>query len=193
MKDRGKVQGRRRPENGSQLAELAIILPVLFLIIFGIWDLGAAFALKQKLTNAAREAARIVVSETGCPTCTGVPPRIQAAAGAVVQYLDNDGLDASCITPTAPTSTASYTDPAGNTVQYQWQYTCNGITLIISRGDTSPHGPYISITEPSGSVVRAAATQVTLTYPLSWRAERLLPEPVPASVTSQLTMQNLVP
>ena len=183
-----------RLERGSQLAELAIALPVLFLIAFGIWDFGSAFALKQKLTNAAAQGARIVVSATGCLTCTGTPPRIQAAAGAVVTYLENDGLQAaSCINPSSPTSSSSYANAAGTTIQYQWVYSCNGITLQISRGDGSGNGTFIPVTEPDGSVAQAPATQVTLTDPLTWRAERLLPEPVPSTVSTRVTMENLVP
>jgi hypothetical protein len=184
----------RRLERGSQLAELAIALPILFLIVFGIWDFGSAFALKQKLTNAASQGARIIVSTPDCLTCNGTPPRIQAAASAVVTYLENDGLQgASCISPSSPTSSASYTNAAGTTIQYQWVYTCNGITLQISHGDGSGNGTFIPVTEPDGSVAQAPATQVTLSYPLTWRAESLLPEPVPSAVSTQVTMENLVP
>lgn len=47
-----------RCERGQQLAELAIVLPFLVLILLGAIDLGRAFRTYTSLTNAAREAAR---------------------------------------------------------------------------------------------------------------------------------------
>jgi Flp pilus assembly protein TadG len=48
-----------RPERGSQLLELAIVVPLLILLIAGIVDLGGAFYTYEGLANAAREGARM--------------------------------------------------------------------------------------------------------------------------------------
>ena len=45
-------------EKGQAAAELALVLPVLLLILFGCIDLGRVFASWMTLTNAAREGAR---------------------------------------------------------------------------------------------------------------------------------------
>ena len=47
----------RDGEAGVQLVELAILLPLLMVLVVGVFDFGAAFNLKQQLTNAARSAA----------------------------------------------------------------------------------------------------------------------------------------
>ena len=43
---------------GAALVEMAIILPLLFLIVFGIFEFGRAMVITNSLTNAAREGAR---------------------------------------------------------------------------------------------------------------------------------------
>lgn len=49
-----------KPSNqkGQALVELAILLPLLLLIVFGITEFGRALYIKNSLTNAAREGAR---------------------------------------------------------------------------------------------------------------------------------------
>lgn len=43
---------------GAALVELAIILPLLLLIVFGIFEFGRAMFITNTLNNAAREGAR---------------------------------------------------------------------------------------------------------------------------------------
>jgi Flp pilus assembly protein TadG len=48
----------RRREGGQSLAELAMLLPVLMLILLGSFDLGRAFSVWMALANGSREGAR---------------------------------------------------------------------------------------------------------------------------------------
>ncbi len=41
--------------SGSQLLEFAVALPLLVVLVVGIFDFGEAFNVKQKLSNMARE------------------------------------------------------------------------------------------------------------------------------------------
>lgn len=45
-------------QKGAALVELAIILPILLLIVFGIFEFGRAMFIINTLNNAAREGAR---------------------------------------------------------------------------------------------------------------------------------------
>ncbi len=182
-------QGRER---GSQLLEFAIAAPMLLLLVIGVWDYGAAFALKQKLTNAAREGARIVsetpssTADVGGTPCTPAPCNIQAGMRAVVQYVDHAGLNASCLLSAAPTSAA----PSNG-----WIYSCNKITLEIDRGIVSGSfvEPYIAVPQPGIGTVNVGMTVVTLIYPVTWTAGQLVPPPLPPQITSQVKMQNIYP
>jgi Flp pilus assembly protein TadG len=165
-----------RGERGVELVEFALVVPLLLLLVAGIFDFGSAFALRQKMTNAARQCARIVVSSplTDQNCQSAVPCSIEAAAGAVVQYMDVAGASVSCIQPDAPTSTGAM----------EWTYACaNGTSLVINRG--------YAVTSANGSMV--PATRVTLVYPLRWWLSRFLPGYGGlGKITTQFTMQNLV-
>jgi Flp pilus assembly protein TadG len=176
MTIRRSVFGRLRSSKGAQLVEFGLVLPVLVFLVLGIWDFGESFAVKAKLTNAAREGARIVVSTplTNFNCSSSAPCPIVAAAQSVVNYLTNANVDVSCISPSSPTTTA--------TIGEEWTWTCsNGTTLDINRSSV--------ILENS---VYLPATVVTLTYPLKWRLATFLPKTRFAkTVTTIITMENL--
>lgn len=47
-----------RTHSGQELAEFAVVLPLLLLVSFGVLDLGRIFHAAITITNAAREGAR---------------------------------------------------------------------------------------------------------------------------------------
>jgi len=56
-----KVGRGRRGDAGAELVEFALVLPLLLLVIVGIFDFGFLFRDYGVITNAAREGARIGV------------------------------------------------------------------------------------------------------------------------------------
>lgn len=52
---------RWRSEDGAQLVEFALVLPLLLLVVLGIAEFGIIFQRYEVVTNAAREGARIAV------------------------------------------------------------------------------------------------------------------------------------
>jgi len=163
-----------RAERGSQLLEFSLALPILLLLAMGILDFGSTFALKAKLTNAAREGARIVVSTplTNLNCSSSVPCPIQAAVNDMKNYLNNAGVDASCLDANSATSTASLS----------WTFTCdNGASIEINRGLLLTTG---SLTVPS--------TRVVLSWPVRWKLAGFLPAAsLPGTVNAIVTMANL--
>ena len=75
---------------------MALTLPLLLLVVFGIFDFGFMFQRYEVVTNAAREAARIGV--LGTPAIT---PRPQAEQRAL-NYLHASGIGASGTLRAAP-------------------------------------------------------------------------------------------
>ena len=49
---------RRSPIGGAAAVEMALVLPLLLLLVFGIVDFGRALNLQITLTQAAREGVR---------------------------------------------------------------------------------------------------------------------------------------
>jgi len=167
---------------GAQLLEFAFALPFLAVIAVGVTDFGEAYNVKHKLTNAAREGARITVSSpTTDSSCTdSTPCSIEAAATEVQNYMANAGLSkASCITPTSPTSSGTNT----------WTWSCNSVTLTINRG---------YLVTSSGSSVVIPATHVTLSYPYTWSFGSIIKllggssSSMPSTLSTDVVMQNLV-
>jgi Flp pilus assembly protein TadG len=66
----------RRRQGGQALAEFALVVPVLMLIVIGTLDVGRAVFAYDSVANAAREAARfaIVHGGTGATSCPVGPP-----------------------------------------------------------------------------------------------------------------------
>jgi len=56
---------------GSEVAEAALVLPLMFMILLGIFWFGQAFRIYGTLTHAAREGARAAVAPA-CSTCASL-------------------------------------------------------------------------------------------------------------------------
>ena len=77
---------RVRTARGQAVIEMALTLPLLLLVIFGIFDFGFMFQRYEVVTNAAREAARLgVLRDSGGYTAP-------EAAARAVSYLDASGV-----------------------------------------------------------------------------------------------------
>jgi len=64
MFTRRPIRPVRHPDSrqGAAAVETALVLPLFFLIVFGIIEFGRAFMVAQLLTNAAREGARAAIT-----------------------------------------------------------------------------------------------------------------------------------
>ena len=76
-------------ERGQAVIELALTLPLLLLVVMGIFDFGFLFQRYDVVTNAAREGARVGV----LPDYTTTD-----AVNRALQYLDAGGLGGPGIT-----------------------------------------------------------------------------------------------
>lgn len=193
-------RGRRNSSAGSQLLELALVVPILLLIVIGVWDFGNAFAMKQKLTNAARGAARVMVSTpfmnppnpTGCTTA--VPCSVVSAATSVQNYLTNAGLDGSWITPSTPTNSPSVgscewtwiSSPSNSTASDYYKLDIVGNVWIETDGTVVP---FSASSATAGSVL---GTQVTLEYPVNWNWAAVFPSgSFGHEIVTSVTMVNI--
>ena len=149
-------------ESAAQIVEFAVSLPLLILFVVGIFDFSNAVSLKQKLTNAAREAARVAAADSandlGSPS-TAVPASVGDAFQVVDNYLLSDKVNDCGL------SAAGSPTPTGLT----WTYTAAGggcpgagISLSINRGCTSP------ITA-NGNTLNLIGTCITITYAYKWQ------------------------
>ena len=78
---------RGRRDEGAAAVELALVLPILIVILFGIISFGIVFAQKLALSNAGREAARfgtVGLTTADRPTCAEVTSRVQSALAGTI-------------------------------------------------------------------------------------------------------------
>lgn len=93
---------RRERSRGQALVEFAIILPVFFLVVAGMFDLGLGVYSDLTLVNAAREGARLGVIDPG--NTSAIEARVRAMAG----NLDDGKLtvNVACERPSGSSFTA---------------------------------------------------------------------------------------
>ncbi len=76
----------RNREKGASAIEFALAMPIVFLVLFGVFELGLAFWYQQELTSAVREGARRGSTITAR---TWDQAKIK---GYVTTYMDGVGL-----------------------------------------------------------------------------------------------------
>jgi Flp pilus assembly protein TadG len=107
---------------GAEIAETAVVLPLLFTILLGIFFFGRAYNIYGTITQAAMQGARAAVAPT-CATCTNTTLTAdQIATGVVAPVLQASKLDpalvqsitpAACTCGSAVCGTPVACDPAG--------------------------------------------------------------------------------
>ena len=99
---------RLRSTDGAEIAEAALVLPLVFMLLLGIVWFGRAFNIYSTITQAAQQGA-IAAARDSCATCPGgndPDNNVPAAASAVVSVLTASNLDPAQIKawqPTLPT------------------------------------------------------------------------------------------
>jgi len=91
-----------RRDEGTEIAEVAVILPIVIMFLLAILWFGRAFNIYSTITHAAREGAMVAVQQN-CATCTGSAPTVSDVAAKVGQVLQAASIDPSNIRPYTPT------------------------------------------------------------------------------------------
>ena len=169
--------------SASSLAEFAISLPLLIVLVVGIFDFGGAFNQKQQLSNAMREAARFGASQPMNDLAAGtVPPSVDAIRFLVDSYLlaarmQDCGLGSAPLPITGP----------------PWSYTTTGCAapnLILTISKDPPFGqsgavPSCSLKAQNfganGITVFLPCTKVSITYPYLWHFNSVIQLLVPGA------------
>jgi Flp pilus assembly protein TadG len=156
MQKSGAIAWRNlaRGTRGAEIAETAMILPLLFVILLAIFWFGQAFRLYGTITHAAREGARAAVAPA-CATCALTTP-VQNATTAVNNALAAANLSpALALAPTAPPvlCACGSTYPCGSPMACQ-SYSTSGVCVQ----------PNVQLSYPSQGGAGACGTSVSFTY-----------------------------
>jgi len=109
-----KIVHQLRNADGAEIAEAAVVMPVVFMLLLGIIWFGRAFNIYSTITQAAQQGA-ITAAREGCATCGGTfPVSVDKTVTAVLQAsnLDPSQIQAttpsplSCVNPTVTVTCA---------------------------------------------------------------------------------------
>jgi Flp pilus assembly protein TadG len=85
---------RHERERGAALVELALVMPLLALLIFALFDAGRAVIVYSELTNAARMGARVaMVNQSNDATCPADERTFKCAAADLSTAMGIDPGD----------------------------------------------------------------------------------------------------
>ena len=159
-----------REDHGAQLVEFAVALPLLVLFVVGIFDFSNAFTFKQKLTNIARDAARVAAGDPSNDLLSPVPVSVIDAFQVVDNYLTSNNIS-DCSVSTTPSKTLPLTFTYTGTGA-----SCppGGLTIIINRGYYFPAAAALQpagvncqpLTVPASAII---GTCVSIKYAYAWR------------------------
>jgi Flp pilus assembly protein TadG len=100
-----------KSDRGQALVELAFVLPLVLLLLFGIIDFGLAYNTKNSDTNLANLAARSlsVLGPTGVESCGGVAtePTVLAWMDCVAAANGETKPNVACVQDTSTTTYAA--------------------------------------------------------------------------------------
>ena len=120
-------------ESGQALAELAIALPLLLLMLIGIWEFARAYQIQQVVVNGAREGARTLV-------LPGADP--DSATVITEKFLANGSVPCSgcvTITPAEPPDHESG-DPVTVQVSVPYSFALIGPVIRLATGNSGGPG-----------------------------------------------------
>jgi hypothetical protein len=171
-----------RETEAAAIIEFAVALPLLIVLVVGIFDFGGAFNLKQELNNAVREGARFGGAQptNDISTTNLKPPSVDAIRFLVDSYLQTAHIN-DCGLSAIPEP------PHG--VGMVWTYNastgCFGksLTLIISR----QVAVQVII---GGAPVTMLCTTVQISYPYQWHFNNVIQLLVPGANYSLGNIQS---
>jgi hypothetical protein len=184
---------RLQDMEAAALIEFAVALPLLVVLVVGIFDFGGAFNLKQELNNAVREGA---VFGAGQPTNDllnngNAPPSVDAVRYLVASYLQAARIN-DCGLATMP-------PPASGGGQI-WVYTTTGscpglLQLTIQRPCIGSLCPPAVGTYSANTYI--PNTYVKISYPYQWHFNNVIQLLIPganyalSSIKTDATAANL--
>ena len=94
---------RRTGAKGQALVEFAVVVPLLMLLILGLFEFGRIYNAKLVVTQAVREGARRAVVMTGTTQAAKETAAKAQAVTSTQDYANNVGIAITVNTPTLVT------------------------------------------------------------------------------------------
>ncbi len=147
--------------DGAEIAEAALVLPLVFMLLLGIVWFGRAFNIYSTIQQAAQQGA-ITAARASCATCGNAPGAITTVDGVITAVMQASNLDPSqiqlpqtlpnCATgqpcspcPSPPWPPALSTGPCSSTANI---YVCQSVQLNPAATQPTQCGAVVSFQYP---------------------------------------------
>ncbi len=164
----------RRRDSGVSVVEAAFALPILFMFIFGLIDLGMWTLNANQATNAARDGARLAILDFSGADVSG-SAKHDAIVAAVQSRLEDEKVEnvtVRCRKPAGTTVTCASAAVDIDSVQVDVDWSWNLITPVAAllgydQGDATGSATMKLVGRPlaptSGSTTTTSTTSTTTT------------------------------
>ena len=146
-----------RGTQGAEIAETAMVLPLVFVMLIAVFWFGQAFRIYGAITHAAREGARAAVAPA-CATCAATTST-QNAVTAVTNAMSAAHLNTAQLQPLA-SWTAPSLCPCGNS-------TCGGNAVACDPTGTGSNvcvQPNVQLSNTTQGGAGSCGTSVSFRY-----------------------------
>jgi TadE-like protein len=135
-----RITRKLESTDGAEIAEAALVLPLVFMLLLGIIWFGRAFNIYSTITQAAQQGA-ITAARSTCVTCGNKPSSDTTVDDAIVAVMQASSLDpkqiSSSPTPGLPPCPAPAPPSVGCT-QHNNIWVCRTVQLNQNVGAGEP-------------------------------------------------------
>jgi hypothetical protein len=177
MRNSGPVTWRRltRDARGTEIAEMAVVLPLLFMLLMGIFWFGQAFRIYGTLTQAARAGARAAVA----PVCATCAPTMGVGPGQYAQTAVQNAMAAANLNTNQLVQFTQWTTPlpaqcqcrnAGSAASCTASVPCDGsVTIPVCVQKNVQLSYPTPANGPGGMGTCGTAVSMRYKYPFQFR------------------------
>jgi TadE-like protein len=178
-------EGMRRNADGAEIAEAALVLPLVFMLLLGIVWFGRVFNIYSTMQQAAQQGA-ILAARPVCATCppgggwNGFPSD-NAVDSAVVSVLQASSIDTTQVMAFSPAPTPCTLPP--NIV---------GACAVTGHNVTVCRDVQVDVTQPAQTQPAQCGTVVSFQYPFRFYLPftSLNMQSITLTATAQSRMEN---
>lgn len=155
--------------SGAEIAEAAAVLPLMFMVLLGIFWFGQAFSIYGTITRAAQEGARAAVTPA-CATCTAGTDPSTAAYTAIQNALTNANLNPSNMSPpsTTPSLQQCTGANAGSAAPCDGLYPTNMCVQGVQHSKKGDLSESLVVLSPAAGGGNACGIAVSFQYPFKF-------------------------
>lgn len=172
-KTNAQSPGLLRGTDAAALIEFAVALPLLVVLVVGIFDFGGAFNLKQELNNAVREGARFGAAQ---PSNDISPTNLKPPSVDAIRLLVDSYLQTAHINDCGLNAIPEPSQGGGMVWTYNASSGCFGQALTLTISRAVPVQATVG-----GATVTMLCTTVHIAYPYQWHFNNVIQLLVPGA------------